>query len=329
MKSRKEYIRKRWYPILRGILPLVTLGFNLMMIRRIFENVMDDAETIDVASIVIDFPRVCQAGVMLFALLAVYHLVETIGTFRKEKLLALQHLTYVILSGGASALLLLGEGNADNWIAACDLYFLAALISRILALVRKRDKWNVILLVLVLLLTLYGALQFVGVKLDPEKLQDMTGMVSGAMIFLLVVVQEIAMIMPIAFTNVRMDILKKIIHKTYATEILLGIVLLIVAFSFILPAFEPGIDNFGDALWYCFAIVTTIGFGDLYAVSGIGRVMSVILGVYGIIVVSLITSIIVNFYGEMKKEENEEEEEEEKTKEAGTGKKETDSQDRI
>ena len=82
MKSRKEYIRKRWYPILRGILPLVTLGFNLMMIRRIFENIKDDAETIDVASIVIDFPRVCQAGVMLFALLAVHHLVETIGTFR-------------------------------------------------------------------------------------------------------------------------------------------------------------------------------------------------------------------------------------------------------
>ncbi len=37
------------------------------------------------------------------------------------------------------------------------------------------------------------------------------------------------------------------------------------------------------------------------AASTIGRILSVILGIYGIIVVALITSIIVNFYGEMKK----------------------------
>ena len=36
----------------------------------------------------------------------------------------------------------------------------------------------------------------------------------------------------------------------------------------------------------------------------IWRLLSVILGIYGIIVVALITSIIVNFYGEMKKENN-------------------------
>jgi hypothetical protein len=59
--------------------------------------------------------------------------------------------------------------------------------------------------------------------------------------------------------------------------------------------------EYTNALWYCFAVVTTIGFGDMTAVSTIGRVLSVILGVYGIVVVALITSIIVNFYGEMKK----------------------------
>ena len=33
----------------------------------------------------------------------------------------------------------------------------------------------------------------------------------------------------------------------------------------------------------------------------LGRTMSVVLGIYGIIVVALITSIIVNFYGDIKK----------------------------
>ena len=50
-------------------------------------------------------------------------------------------------------------------------------------------------------------------------------------------------------------------------------------------------------------MVTTIGFGDLTPTSQVGRVLSVILGVYGIVGVALITSIIVNFYGEMKKED--------------------------
>ena len=49
-------------------------------------------------------------------------------------------------------------------------------------------------------------------------------------------------------------------------------------------------------------MVTTIGFGDLTPTTEIGRLLSVILGLYGIVVVALITSIIVNSYGEMKKE---------------------------
>ena len=36
--------------------------------------------------------------------------------------------------------------------------------------------------------------------------------------------------------------------------------------------------------------------------TAIGRIMSVILGIYGIIVVSLVTSVIVNFYTEVNKE---------------------------
>lgn len=60
------------------------------------------------------------------------------------------------------------------------------------------------------------------------------------------------------------------------------------------------IPTFGDALWYSFAVVTTIGFGDITAVTVPGRVISVILGLYGLIVVALITSIIVNFYTETK-----------------------------
>ena len=74
-----------------------------------------------------------------------------------------------------------------------------------------------------------------------------------------------------------------------------------MAFSFVLKYYEDSIHTFWDGLWYCFAVVTTIGFGDITATTAVGRALSIILGIYGIIVVSLITSIIVNYYGEMKR----------------------------
>ncbi len=110
----------------------------------------------------------------------------------------------------------------------------------------------------------------------------------------------------IAFSQINFRALEKIIRKTYAIEIIFGMLLLMAAFSIMLQSTEEGIDTFIDALWYCFAIVTTIGFGDYAAASVVGRILSVILGIYGIIVVSLITSIIVNFYNEVKDEPEEE-----------------------
>ena len=102
------------------------------------------------------------------------------------------------------------------------------------------------------------------------------------------------------FANFRQNVLIKIMRNTYTFEILYGLVALIVATSLLLyMTGEPKIKSFVDGLWYCFAVVTTIGFGDMVCVYPIGRVLTVLLGIYGIIVVALVTSIIVNFYNEI------------------------------
>lgn len=61
---------------------------------------------------------------------------------------------------------------------------------------------------------------------------------------------------------------------------------------------EESISTFANGLWYSFSIVTTIGLGDYAATSLIGRIVAVFLGIYGIVVVAVITSIIVNFFNE-------------------------------
>jgi len=100
-------------------------------------------------------------------------------------------------------------------------------------------------------------------------------------------------------SRINASALFKIILKTYALEIIMGFLVTIVAFSLILMHYEENITSFVDGLWYSFAVVTTIGFGDIVATTLIGRIITVILGIYGLIIVAVITSIIVNFYNEM------------------------------
>jgi hypothetical protein len=125
-------------------------------------------------------------------------------------------------------------------------------------------------------------------------------LVFALMIF--VVLHSLVSIMSVAFARINLKMLASVAQETYAAEIIGGMVLLIFAFSYILQFLEPNMGTLKDSLWYCFAIVTTIGFGDITATTLVGRILSVILGLYGIVVVALITSVIVNYYGEMKRE---------------------------
>ena len=103
-----------------------------------------------------------------------------------------------------------------------------------------------------------------------------------------------------AFKRMRLKVLAQIIRKTYAAEIFIGLLSMVVAFSIAFFNMEDGFTTIGDALWYSFAIVTTIGFGDYTVHTVISRVLSVILGLYSLVVVAVLTSIIVNFYSETK-----------------------------
>ena len=110
-------------------------------------------------------------------------------------------------------------------------------------------------------------------------------------------------VLSLAFSKIQLRGLLRIIRKTYVFEILYGLFLLIVSFSFFFMINEENVVTIGDGLWYSFAIVTTIGFGDITVTDPISRILSVILGIYGIIVVASITSVIVNYYNETKTEE--------------------------
>lgn len=311
MSVREPGPKRNWHPVVTGLLSLAALGINLWM----FSILIAPFEKIDLTGTNlpdIRYTELQPAATALFLMLLMIHLLQCFWVFRESRIICIKHLIYVLALGWAVLMIYQRGQDAGTWFFVCNLYLAACLAGCLLSMIRKRSKWNIVLFIVTLLVMLIGlclqAYSDLGVTVEDGGVP--APLVSLSMIlilFMMIDVQGIAAIIPVAFSSIRMDILKKIIRKTYAAEILFGIVLLIVAFSLILPAFEENIPTFGDALWYCFAIVTTIGFGDITAVSVVGRILSVILGIYGIIVVSLITSIIVNFYGEMKREEGDDE----------------------
>jgi len=59
--------------------------------------------------------------------------------------------------------------------------------------------------------------------------------------------------------------------------------------------FSPkSFDSFGDALWWAAQTVTTVGYGDVVPQTNGGRVVAVVVMVFGVAAVSLTTAIVTS-----------------------------------
>ena len=268
IKKREKFIRQNVQVVLRGSVSVVILLLSLALLRN-----QDDY---------------ASAGMFPAALMLAWTVCEALNVIElwrgpnRERLLHLIKAAIYLLG---TVLLLIGGTQPGVLRAAGLLFALTLALGRIFAIMEKRGVKRTILNILAITALLL-------IFLPAHDAFGIATIVS--------VILAMKQIFSLAFSRIKVSVLKRIVRKTYAAEILFGMLLLIVAVSIVLPGLEPGIERFADGLWYCFAIVTTIGFGDITATTGIGRLLSVILGLYGIIVVSLITSIIVNFYSEVK-----------------------------
>jgi voltage-gated potassium channel len=75
---------------------------------------------------------------------------------------------------------------------------------------------------------------------------------------------------------------------------------LVVACSFIVKWVEPpesGFTTYGDAIWWGFVTITTVGYGDLYPVTTAGRITAVVLMLGGVAFLGTLAGTLSAFFG--------------------------------
>ncbi|MGL5439899.1 MAG: potassium channel family protein [Filifactoraceae bacterium] len=99
----------------------------------------------------------------------------------------------------------------------------------------------------------------------------------------------------------KLKVLWRVLTTVGMDKVITGFMVMFFVIALLIQWVEPNINGIGNGIWYAFSTITTIGFGDLTAVTFAGRVLTGILAMYGILVIAMIPGILVNYFTEINK----------------------------
>ena len=89
-----------------------------------------------------------------------------------------------------------------------------------------------------------------------------------------------------------------ILKYTHTDRTLISYVIFVFAAALLVFLTEPSITNYLDALWYCYAVTFTVGFGDYTTTLLFPRLISLSVSIYSVFVIAILTGVIVKFINE-------------------------------
>ncbi len=97
-----------------------------------------------------------------------------------------------------------------------------------------------------------------------------------------------------------------VLRHTKADKVLLSYIVFVFADAALIWVLEPTFHTYREALWYCYAVLSTAGFGDIVVTAFIPKLLSVALTVYSLAAIAILTAVVVNFYTQMIEMKNKE-----------------------
>ena len=93
----------------------------------------------------------------------------------------------------------------------------------------------------------------------------------------------------------KLKLLYYILKTSGMTNVLASFLIFFFISATIIWLVDSNVESFFDAIWFCVAVVTTIGFGDIVVTNIVARIVTIILALYGILVIAVITGVIVYY----------------------------------
>lgn len=90
----------------------------------------------------------------------------------------------------------------------------------------------------------------------------------------------------------------KLLQRTGAIRIFFAYLILLLIGGIVLTFVEPQIHNIAEGFYFCFVASTTIGFGDIVPVTVLGRIITIIVTLFGVLTVAMVPGVVVAYYTE-------------------------------
>ena len=97
----------------------------------------------------------------------------------------------------------------------------------------------------------------------------------------------------------RLKTMIMVLRETGAYELIGAYMAFLLLCALLIWIVEPEITTYGDALWYCFTVASTIGFGDVVVHMRLSRILSVVLSFYSAVTLAIVTGVLASYFNRL------------------------------
>ena len=90
----------------------------------------------------------------------------------------------------------------------------------------------------------------------------------------------------------------KLLVRTGTINMFIAYLIILLIAGIIMSLIEPQVKGIFEGFYFCFVASTTIGFGDIVPVTVVGRILTILVTLFGILTTAMVPGVVVAYYTE-------------------------------